>query len=74
MEIRTPGVHWGWWLFWLGVFWPALLGVYLIHSEDIRSYDAEVTAHREKEKKERKQEKRDRKQNSKYQKSQLSEK
>ena len=27
------GVHWGWWLFWLIVFWPALLFVALSHSK-----------------------------------------
>ena len=26
-------VHWFWWLFWLVVFWPALIIVYVIHSK-----------------------------------------
>ena len=29
----VQGVHWFWWLFWLVVFWPALLFVILTHTD-----------------------------------------
>ena len=34
--VKVEGVHWGWWLFWLIVFWPGLLFVWLKHSNKIR--------------------------------------
>ena len=30
--VKTEGgVHWGWWLFWLLIFWPALIITAVIH-------------------------------------------
>ena len=31
IEKPKTGVHWGWWVFWLIFFWPALIVVALIH-------------------------------------------
>jgi hypothetical protein len=27
------GVHWGWWVFWTVVCWPALIFVYAVHTD-----------------------------------------
>lgn len=31
LESKRDGVHWGWWVMWLLVFWPLLIAVALVH-------------------------------------------
>ena len=31
--IEQPSVHFGWWVFWLIMFWPALVLVYLVDKD-----------------------------------------
>jgi hypothetical protein len=32
LERDLNGVHWFWWVFWLLIFWPALIVTWIIHS------------------------------------------
>ena len=40
--VKEGGVHWGWWLFWLIFFWPALVFVWLKHSSNVRYVTREI--------------------------------
>ena len=40
MRKEVEGVHWAWWLFWLLVFWPALIFVWASHNSKIRAAEA----------------------------------
>ena len=31
ISAEGEGVHWGWWVFWLLAFWPALIVVLIVH-------------------------------------------
>jgi len=54
MQVRTPGVHWAWWVFWLLVFWPALFLVWITHKNDVDSYNLELQRELDKTRKKKK--------------------
>ena len=42
LNTRKEGVHWGYWIFWLLVFWPALIVVAWIHYTSPNEYEVVV--------------------------------
>lgn len=42
LDTKRDGVHWGWWIFWLVIFWPMLAVLALVHYNSRMIYHVAV--------------------------------